>query len=135
MSALAAAAPFVGVPYLPKGLTPEGWDCWGCFSWCRAAIFGAACPSWAGDYDLADFAEGRLVEVAASLILQNLAAWTRHETPAPGRGVLIRVFGRPAHVGLMLDRRHFIHAWEGTGTVIETIDSRWSRRIEGFYEA
>lgn len=137
MSPLAAAAPFVGVPYLPLGRTPEGWDCWGCGRWCRRAIFGQGAPSWDDAYDLSAFAGyERLIATSEALILERLSAWSPQPRPAPGHFVLIEVFGRAAHVGLMLTGHDFIHAWEGVGTAIESVRSpRWARRVRGFYDA
>ncbi|MET3665897.1 NlpC/P60 family protein [Caulobacter sp. 1776] len=136
MSLVTRAAGFVGTPYRLMGRTPEGWDCWGCVSWLRQQLLEVASPSAGDGYLPEDAVGGRLIDTSAGLIAASLGRWRLLDGPRPGAVALIEVFGRPAHVGLVLDRRAFIHAWEGTDTVIERLsDERWARRARGFYDA
>jgi cell wall-associated NlpC family hydrolase len=136
MDLVSAAAPFIGAPYRLNGRTPAGWDCWGCVRWLREHLLGRASPCWSDTYGLEDTLGGGLPDKAERLIASRLNAWTVQPTPAAGHVVLLTVFDRAAHVGLMLNACDFIHAWEGVGTVMASIhDDRWSRRLRGFHDA
>jgi len=137
-SLLAQAAPFVGAPYRLHGRIPDGWDCWGCVHYLRETLLGKATPSWADLYSPLDGASGAriLADKTQRLIAERLHAWTA-VPPRAGAVVLLTVFDRAAHVGLMLDGHNFIHAL-GTqpATVINTTrDPRWVHRVRGFYDA
>lgn len=129
---LSAAAPFVGVPYRKHGHDPAtGWDCWGCARYLREHLFGLPTPSWAEVYSALDVRQPAEVE---RLILEHLSAW--REIPVqPGAVLLFEVFGRRAHVGLMLTRRDFVHTLAGQETsIVELEGSIWKDRLRGAYE-
>ena len=128
---LAAASRFVGVPYVPHGSTPDGWDCWGCTRYLRRELFGLQSPSWSEVYSAADARDlGRVEE----LVRERLDAW-RPVDVRPGAALLFRVFNRDAHVGLMLTRLEFIHTLAGQETTIVRLDdSRWANRLRGAYD-
>ena len=134
---LSAAAAYVGVPYRLHGRDLEGWDCWGCVGFARQALFGKGTPCWAEVFDQIEphASAARIPEAAEALIRERLSAW-REVSCGPGAVVGLLVYGRLAHVGLMLDRTHFLHAMSGARTVITRLtDPRWSGRVRGFYDA
>ncbi len=136
MTPLQKGAAFVGVPYSPRGRDPAGWDCWGCVRWGRWAVFDRHSPDWSDAYTAADFASvSQLAETTARLVRERLSAW--REVPAQaGAVVLLTIFDRPAHVGLMLTGDEMLHAFGRAATTIERVDSlRWSGRVVGFFDA
>lgn len=136
MDLVAAAVPFIGAPYRLNGRAPAGWDCWGCVRWLRQHLLGRASPCWSEAYGIEDTLGGGLPAKAEDLITARLAAWRVQAQPSAGQVVLLTVFDRAAHVGLMLNPTDFIHAWEGVDTVMASIhDDRWARRLRGFYDA
>ncbi len=60
------------------------------------------------------------------------ARWEAVEKPFQG----CLVFLKPDHVGVMVNRRQFVHAAEDIGQVcVEYLDSGlWRQRFDGFYE-
>lgn len=125
------AAAYLGRPYRSHGRTPEGWDCWGCFGYLRAELFGRPVASWAEVYGVRDLKEPARI---SALIGERLGAWRRVQARA-GAGVLMTLYGYPAHVGLMLSQTEFIHVLDGCATAIARVsDLRWKHRIEGFYD-
>lgn len=136
MTPLQRAADYVGAPYQLRGRTPDGWDCWGCVRFARAAVFGRESPDWSDAYTAADgVTPARLADTTERLIRERLAAWR----PVPARAgavALLNVFDRPAHVGLMLTEVEMLHAFGRAATTIERVDSpRWAHRVVGFYDA
>lgn len=69
-----------------------------------------------------------------ALMAGQMNVWKLLEGPVEGAVVLIRIKGHACHIGYVLDKFQFIHAWEGSGgAVIERL-ADWEKRIEGFYE-
>lgn len=127
---MARVAPWIGVPYVNKGRSPEtGWDCWGCCRHVRREVFGVDSPSWAEVYE-AGLSTPELEEV----IRQRLRAWRKAEL-LPGAALLFRMFGRNVHVGVYLGRNQFIHALQGCETAVEDLTQpRWKGRLVSPYE-
>lgn len=128
----ARIAALVGRPFMIKGDSPEGWDCRGCARWIYRELLGVESETYHDAYDATAVAAGRSRDRAA-LIGARLAAW--RSVPA-GTGVLVQLIwmGRSGHMGVMLDRRRFIHADLQTGTTIADLASRaCPYRAAGFY--
>lgn len=54
--------------------------------------------------------------------------------PREGDIILLRWAGQPAHIGVMIGPRDFIHSLEGIGAHIESIESsRWRNRVDGYW--
>lgn len=136
LSPLERAAGYLGAPYRLHGRTEQGWDCWGCVAALRAKLFERPTPSWADAYTPLDgVTPVALADTAARLITERLAAW-RPVAPAPGAVALFSLFGRPAHVGLLLTPTDFIHALGGCDTAIERLSApRWAPRLIGCFDA
>lgn len=118
----ALAAPLIGeAPYLDRGRSPAGWDCWGLIHWTREHWLGKPTPSYADLYSEIDFRtpERRALKTAA-MIAAEIAAWDQ-VAPRPGAVALFTLYGRPVHVGLMLSARDFLHA-DTTGTSIGDLE-------------
>lgn len=127
-----AAAAYVGVPWRARGDDPAGWDCRGCVVYLRREIFGLASPGMGRDfYTAADVKSAATVE---GMIRDRSAAWVPVQA-APGALILFEVFGRAAHIGLVLSGTDFVHSFGGQETTILRLDHpAWSRRIRGFYD-
>lgn len=138
MSPLELATPLVGVPYRLHGLDLQGWDCRGCVAWARRSIFGKESPGFLHHFpELSGLGPGALAAAMQGLIAERIGAWSV-VGPMPGAVVLLNLFGRPCHVGLMLDHVHFLHAMHGAGTVISRTDrDHWSAkgRVKGYFDA
>lgn len=126
------AAPFVGVPWIPRGDAPTGWDCRGCVAYLRRHIFGLESPGMTRDaYTAADVRSPERVE---ELVLERVGLW-RPGDARPGAVILFQVFGRAAHVGLVLSSTDFVHSFGGQETTILRLDApAWGHRVRGFYD-
>jgi cell wall-associated NlpC family hydrolase len=135
---LVAAEPFVGIPYKLHGVAPPAWDCRGCMAYVRAEVFGRPSPSARDAFPAAEgLRRAALAEFMAVAIAERLALW-RPVTIRPGAAVLLRWFGRPSHVGVVLNTAgDFMHVQEEAATVIDRLGSEvWTdERVAGFYDA
>lgn len=118
----------ISVPYLDKGRSWSGWDCWGLVYVAYRDVLGIDLPSWSDAYvTAADRAE------IERLIHDGRSDWT--EIPLPeardGDVALLRDGGRDSHVGLIVGPR-ILHSRERVGTVLEPI-TRWRPRLVGLY--
>jgi cell wall-associated NlpC family hydrolase len=121
------ATPLIGAPYRTRGRDPSGWDCWGLVAWCRETWLGRPTPSYAHLYDSRDFATNAGREAkTAEMISREIAAW-RPVDPGPGAAALFTLYGKPVHVGFMLNRRDFLHA-DVWGTSVGDLEAPKFRR-------
>lgn len=119
---------YVGVPYLHKGRTREGLDCWGLVRLVYAEQFAIAIPSYVDDYEPEQYTD------IAQLISERKDAWEKTDYPKVGDVVLFRIVGVLCHVGIYIGDKKFLHVREGGSCTIEYLDGvRWSSRTEGIY--
>lgn len=120
----------VRVPFVPRGRSYDGWDCWGLVYVGYRDVLGVGLPDYLDEYD-ARLAYGEL----ALLILEHRReAWRRVDPPGPMDVALYRVGRYPSHVGLVVPGRRLLHTEAGPGTVLEPLAARlWGDRVEGYY--
>jgi cell wall-associated NlpC family hydrolase len=129
-------AGYLDIPFVEAGRDRLGADCYGLVRLVLAEQFGVAIPlasagAWTSDLDKAGRAD------LAARVQAVLADW--REVPrdriAPGDVLLLRVEGRPLHVGVALDGAGaFLHTEIDIGPhIADWNGARWSRRVLGFY--
>lgn len=122
---------FVGIPYLDRGRSIVGLDCWGLVVMVFRELRGIALPSYAEHYITgADRAE------IARLIAGELEPWIE---VAPGQeqrfdGVLMREGKYPRHVGLVTSPGQLLHVDQGETSRIERYrQGALAHRVVGFF--
>jgi len=117
-------------PFSNEGNGPTHWNCWNLCRevYRRAGKFMPQYSLWIEDLAerdslIRDFRENDFI---------------RLEKPEFLAIVALRVYPRLPkfinHIGVMLDKRHFINVRKKSGVCIEDIHSRrWQKRIEGYY--
>ncbi len=125
----------IEVPFVEKGRSLFGWDCWGMVFLFHRHVLGVELPSYSEQYiNAGSSVEGRAQ--LAGLIGKNLKGWDRVEAAETGDVVLLNINGHPIHVGIAIDAGRMLHTEAKCNTIIERLASpMWSRRIEGFYRA
>lgn len=102
----------------------------GCVSHAREELFHLPTPGLSeARYTRLDAARSAVVE---GLILERLPLWRPVEIK-PGAVGLFLSYGRPAHVGLFLDRRNVLHCEREFGTVIQEL-RELKGRLQGVYD-
>ena len=125
-------ADYIGLPYVPRGRTREGVDCWGLLELVWREQFRRELPTydgthWDGAATIRDVARGA---AAYSAQFKQVARGTERL----GDGVLLRLRGAPIHVGLVVASGTMLHVEEATASCIESYNSfQWNKRILGFY--
>ena len=140
MDALKArCAKYVGVPFLERGATPAGWDCWGLMHWVGVHDLGKAWPTYEEAYArLKDYSHTSVEMVTAAFV----GEWRRLPGPVEGcvvgfdkRGVTDET--RLYHVGLVFNNTEMLHVQKNAigGTVIVPFRSFvYAPFIAGFWE-
>lgn len=129
---VAAALDWVGTPYRHQGsLRSVGCDCLGLVRGIWREIYGRepeAVPSYSSDWTVG--AGDDLLHAA-----QRLCRERANGEIGPGSLLVFRWHRDvPAkHLGIALDARRFIHAYERTGVVASALVPQWRRRIAGIF--
>src|SRR6516225_7393574 len=98
----------VGVPYVPRGRTREGADCWGIVLLAARELFYLDLPEFF--YSSEELA---LLEDAQALIGHETraACWREVQAPfAAGAVHIFRIHGQETHCGLHLGADTFLHS-------------------------
>ena len=122
---------FVGIPYLDKGRTIDGVDCWGLVSRVFAEIRGIDLPSYADSYATADDRAALAV-----LIRGELDPWDEIATGDEQTFdcVLMKEAGYPRHIGVVVQPGQLLHVQRGETSRIERYrHGPLKHRIVGFY--
>lgn len=120
---------YIGIPYEIHGHSAKGVDCWGLVHYVYKQELGILLPDFKGEYsDQTD------KESITGLYMDERMHWHKVQNPEPLDCVMFNIFGRPVHIGVIVDEEYFIHAPESSTTRLERYADRvWTRRIEGFY--
>lgn len=125
-------AAYVGVPYKPGGRTRQGADCWGLYSLVMAEQFGLALPPYEGP-DWGAGASARAVAAAAQEYARQFAEVLQGQERL-GDAILLRTYGMPVHLGMVVGIGLMLHAEEYQSSVIARYNSpQWASRIVSFH--
>ncbi len=120
---------YIGLPYKDNGRDTSGVDCWGLARLFYQQELGIELPSYTELY-----AGAHDPQVSQALDAYK-DSWQVAEYGVAGDLCLFNIYGEPAHVGVYIGERKFLHAREGRDSVVESLDSaQWSKRFAGFYK-
>lgn len=119
------------VPFVPQGRDRSGLDCWGVVYLAYRELLNHPLPSYTESYTREDLKNyGHL----GDLISSHLPGWEKVEVGQPFDVVLMRLRGRPIHVGLVTRKGHMLHIEEDISVCEEEYGSTiWKNRIIGIY--
>lgn len=119
---------YSSIPYVEKGRTAAGADCWGLARLIYEQEYNIQLPSFSDNYESPD------VERIAELLAQYREGWIQNTTPVAGDIVLFRILGHVSHIGVMISDTHFIHTRKKQNVIVARLDEpKWKNRIAGFY--
>lgn len=125
------AGHYIGLPFQDHGRDRTGLDCWGLVRLVLSEQFAIALPSYAHEYERTT-ETGRI----SALIARESPLWTPVNAGEERLGdvIVLRLQGQPLHVGIILGDGQMLHIEWNINSVIERYrESRWSKRIAGFY--
>jgi len=122
---------YIGIPYVVKGESFEGADCWGICRLFGLNELGIKFPKYMYD-------DGTNIEEALEHIKNekhNLGKrWIRVFTPELGDISIFRIQGLEVHCAIHLDKKEFLHSLKGRSSALELLDHvNWSHRHVGSY--
>ncbi len=119
---------YIGIPYKLNGRDFNGTDCLG-LVWLYLNDQGISFPEGDGlpiDDSWQESAETRFIEgldAVAKIVTE----------PQKNDIVLIHCFKQSAHIGVMLDNQHILHAPDESGSQINLLSNYGKHRILGFW--
>ncbi len=125
------AGHYIGLRFKEHGRDTSGLDCWGLSRLVLAEQFGIALPSFITEYE-----RTTQVDKISDLIERETAKWRliKSGDELCGDIIVLRVRGKPMHVGLVLGDEQMLHVERGIDSVIEKYSKpSWKNRISGFY--
>jgi cell wall-associated NlpC family hydrolase len=126
------ARKYIGIPFREKGRDEDGLDCWGLVRLVFKEERGIVLPSYDESYSSTEDSEA-----IEALVIENKTSW--QEVPAgkerPWDVVLLRLRGRPMHVGLVTAPGFMLHITRETFYVAHESyrAAIWRSKILGFY--
>jgi len=124
----------LAVPFLEKGRSWSGWDCWGVVYMAYNEVLDIELPQYTGEYS----SSIRRDELRNLIERRKDAEWSNVDDPIAMDFVLLKMLGRDCHIGLMIDAKNFLHVEAKCMTHIESVnDIAWRGagydKVEGFY--
>lgn len=125
------ASAYIDIPFLAKGRTRAGLDCWGLVRLVYAEQCGVSLPLWLDGYAETVPCDGTAAHLAA-------CAATFAEIPAmramPGDILLFRTGRHLSHVALALTGGRMLHIMAGVDSCVENyLSPKWRPRLVGAY--
>ena len=119
---------FTKIPYVDKGRTCDGLDCYGLYKLVNREQFGRLVPDYVYDSSMDADAVAQVMDRYLDVDFRKV------ETPAPGDLITLKILGRPWHCGVWVAPGLMLHAIDHALSGIDRLDSvRWARRITGFH--
>ncbi len=122
---------YIGIPFVDTDTGGRnGTNCWGIVRLVYKEQKNMILPGYDDRYDGIDDLEG-LDRVVNETIAES---WRRVTKPEPFDAIITRWNGAMSHIGVVIDRRFFIHTRLGIDSGEEEYVSRiWRQRVVGFY--
>lgn len=122
------------VPFVEKGRSFGGWDCWGLIYVAYRELYGIELPRYTGDYG----STRRREELQVLIKTKMVGTWVPRDPHEIGDVALVQMLGRNCHMGLMLQKMLMLHVQDGVNATVEQIDrAPWRaeqyNKIEGIY--
>lgn len=121
-------AKYIGIPFVDRGRSMEGGDCWNIIYQFYAHEKKITLPLL-DSYETTKDADG-----IQEIVNSERHHWSKVDEPAFGDVVVIAIAGKESHVGIYVEKQCMLHAFEGTDSCLVSLESpRWKSRIKGFY--
>lgn len=117
------------IPFLEKGRTEIGLDCWGLIQLFYKRELNIVLPGYTECYKTTKDSS-----IADKIFSESLTNWENVDEPQNGDVVLCRMRNRPMHVGVYKEPGFMLHIEEGCSPILERLDGiKWQKRILGIF--
>ena len=107
------------VPFIVRGRSYDGWDCWGLVVRAYADVLGVELPTHDdAEYGVNDLRRIRKMMADGQALMPQ---WIASDTHRWGDVVLLRRGVVPCHVGVMVEPLTLLHTEDRRGTFIEDV--------------
>ena len=118
---------YLNIPYLNRGRTREGLDCYGLAIMYYKEKINISLP----DFFYINSSNKDEIKLKLPTYAKN---FIKHDSPKKDRLIVFSIYGLPVHIGIMINDFEFIHILKNTRVTIESINSIiWRNKIEGYY--
>lgn len=115
---------YIGLPYQTRG-------CWELVRLFYKQEMGIDLPSYADEYAKLSAEEQQEIAV---LIRAERNDWREVTEPQCGDVILLRIFGEPSHIGIVLGEGKMLHVFRGNTSCVESyFGPKWAPRIDSFW--
>lgn len=115
---------YIGLPYQTRG-------CWELVRLFYLEEMGIELPSYADEY--AKLTHDEQQEIAV-LIRAERSDWQEVTDPHCGDVILLRIFGEPSHIGVVLGEGKMLHVFRDSTSCIESyLGPKWAPRVDSFW--
>ena len=117
------------IPFVRKGRSRQGLDCWGLVWLLYQEVYGILLPDYADLYEEGDVYKAKVLE---ALIEPRKNTWDKIEIgeEQPGDGILFTGKGSVPHVGVVVKPGTMVHIEEGTFvSIISYSGIAWKPRL------
>ena len=122
---------YVGIPFINRGRTRDGLDCWGLVRLIYEQERQIILPSY---LDLYQHTQQQKT-ITQAIAVHKTDEWREVENPKEFDVMLLKMAGYPMHVAVCTKPGYMIHCSEGAGTVHQQYGTMlWPRsKISGFF--
>ena len=122
---------YIGIPFKHAGRDYNGVDCYGLVYLVLRDTFALHPPLYTAQYPAE---KDRMRQSQRMHDALSTDMWVRVTETQPGDMVVFDIHGWPGHVGVLVDKKSFVHSMKNTESCAESLDSPlWKPRIRGFY--
>jgi cell wall-associated NlpC family hydrolase len=119
----------VGVPFVDRGRTPSGWDCWGLIVNAYQECYGIVVPGYENISALDSREAGQMIDQQKKLWVE-IPIGKEH----PGDVIVLRHGTWPCHVGLIVKPGFMLHVDLRIDTCVEAYNTAiWKTQVIGIY--
>jgi len=123
---------YIGIPFNEHGMDEGGVSCYGLVCLVYRNELGLTLKTYDHAYDT--IKQDRENICAAFNTARN-GAWKHIDQYTPWCVGLFRIYGKPLHIGIMVNADEMLNVRDGVETSIERVDSMtWNTRLVGLYE-
>lgn len=120
---------YLTIPFVEKGRSRAGADCWGLVRMVYRDILSVDLPDYLGIYETTLDAD----EIADCIKSESSAHWKKVTEEKEFDVIILRMRGLPMHVGIVTKVGKMLHCSKDIGTVHEPYrNMRWNGRVMGF---